>query len=135
MVTLVVRHHMESRRITLNTNDNLSPSPGQVTGPGLSYMKVSSLPDVKKHVLQHPRIVYRLPPHFHTVHLNTSHATSTLGGADSAIQELIRLALGRLSGRIFVEMRHRVELLGLGFEDPADLTFFVLMLPPPWQVK
>ena len=98
-------------------------------------MKVSSLADVKKHVLQHPRILYRLPPHFHTAHLNTSHITAIIGGPDSAIQDLIRLALGRLSGRIFVEMRHRVELLVLGFEDPADLTFFVLMLPPPWQVK
>jgi len=121
-------------RITPKTNDNHSPSPDQETGP-VFHMTPPSLADIKKYVLRHPRVLHRLPPHFQTVQLDTGHATSTLGGPDSAIQDLIRLTLGRLSGRIFVEMRPSAELLVLGFEDPTDLTFFVLMLPPPWQMK
>ena len=126
---------MASPRITQRTV-NHSPSPGQETGP-VFHMKLPSIADIKKHVLRHPRILHRLPPHFLTVQLDTGHATSIMGGPDSAIQDLIRLALGRLSGRIFVEVRKApaTELLVLGFEDPADLTFFVLMLPPPWQMK
>ena len=51
------------------------------------------------------------------------------------IKKLIKLALDRLSGRIFVDLNTENYTLTLGFENHQERSFFMLLLPPGWQEK
>ena len=88
-----------------------------------------SIANIKYQVLKHPRIVSRLPPHFETVTLSVQDLETL------EIKKLIKLALDRLSGRIFVDLNTENYTLTLGFENHQERSFFMLLLPPGWQEK
>jgi len=97
------------------------------------FMPNISIANIKYQVLKHPRIVSRLPPHFETVTLSVQDLSLYLETPE--IKKLIKLALDRLSGRIFVDLNTENYTLTLGFENHQERSFFMLLLPPGWQEK
>lgn len=96
-------------------------------------MSTLTMSTIKQQVLNHPRIVNRLPPHFQTVELVPIIIPVLYD--DLRVKELIKLALDRVTGRIFANLDLNSNSLTLGFENPHDLSFFLLILPNDWQRK
>ena len=99
--------------------------------PQQLFMSSISITNIKNQVLSHPRIVSHLPPHFETTRLDVRHLNVHLDG--DKVKQLIKLALSRVSGRIFIDLNSDNNILTVGFEDPQELAFFLLLLPDEWR--
>lgn len=75
-------------------------------------------------ILQHPKLVRRLMPHF-TVVKKPLPQFQDINTA--ATRQMIKKALAPLQGRLFCGFEQESNSLILGFEEPADATFFELM--------
>ena len=80
--------------------------------------------EVRMQILQHPKLVRRMMPHF-TVITRQLPIYQDIAVVD--IRNMIKKALASLQGRMFCGLDHHNNLLILGFEEPADATFFELM--------
>jgi hypothetical protein len=93
-------------------------------------MNNNSIVDIIQRCTQHHRIVARMPAHFVSLQLVNKQWGGITYSTESC-RNLVRLALQRLSGRLFIGFNN--QFVTMGFEDPAELSFFILILPPDWE--
>jgi hypothetical protein len=83
--------------------------------------------EFRKTVCSHPRLLTILPPHITVIDLPLPAGRQEWETWEPPeVKNLIRLALARLSGRLFVQLDGRGRVVHLGFEEPADSSFFAL---------
>lgn len=83
---------------------------------------------IRKTICGHPRLMTTLPPHFTVIELPIAAGKPSweVWEADH-VKNLIRLALAKLSTRIFVQVINQGNTVQVAFEDPADASFFALL--------
>ena len=82
---------------------------------------------IRKSICNHPRLLTILPPHFTVIELQKNSDHSWEVWETEHVKNLIRLALARLSTRLFVQVINHGQSVQVAFEDPADASFFALL--------
>jgi hypothetical protein len=85
--------------------------------------------EIRKTICSHPRLLTVLPPHFTVIELPLSpnQLSWDTWGADE-IKNLLRFAFAKLNGRLFIRVIYQGSHLLVGFEEPAEASFFTLMV-------
>jgi hypothetical protein len=83
--------------------------------------------EFRKTVCSHPRLLNILPPHFTVIDLPLPAGRQVWETWEPPeVKNVIRMALSRSTSRLFVQLDSRGRVVHLGFEEPADCSFFAL---------